>query len=378
VTNQMHVQRRTPAILGAILLGSLLVSFVPAATCEAAGDPRVRLTTSYEKWNQPDLGLGEMTTTLGISIPTSRSSQLDMMAGHAAASGDVPGTVSGLMDTRARFSYMPGEHWAFRAGMSAPTGQTGHGDEETAVVRLLSDRLRGYRGYRLGEGVGADLGSACSFKLGGASLGLGAGYSFKGKYQVLADQEKVDPGDQFRFSVGVDAGNTAWLWRGDFVHARYLADQRAGEDVFQAGPRFDLRTSILHRGRKTNVGMSVQAVVAGKNKVGGTDGLVAETENSNSKEYYVQVNVSHMAGRRVTLQFFTGGRAFAENGFGTGKASRGDLGVGGDVVLGASTKLLMQARYSQASLTEVSGTSGADETQSFGGLMGTLGLEVRL
>jgi hypothetical protein len=352
---------------------SVLVFLAVAAPCEAAGDPRVRLTTSYEKWDQSNLELGEWTTTLGISIPTGRSSQFDLLAGHASASGDSAGTLSGLMDTRARFSYMPGEHWAFRVGMNAPTGQTGHEEEKTAVVRLLSDRLRGYRGYRLGEGAGADLGTACSFNLGSASIGLGAGYSFKGKYEVLAEQEKYDPGDQLRFSLGIDVGNPVWLWRGDLVHARYLADKRAGEEVFQAAPRIDLRTSILRRGKATNVGMSLQAVLAGKNKTGGADELVAEEENSNSKEYYLQFNLSHMASRRVTLQFFTGGRAFAENGYGTGKASRGDIGLGGDFGLSTSTKLLVQARYSTASRT-----TEADETETFGGLMSTLGLEVRL
>lgn len=357
-----------------LALGLAAVSLIATArSCRGETGPRVRVTTSYESWDQPKAGLAEMTTTFGVVLPAGRSSRVELLGGHTHSTGDGPGSISGLMDTRARLSWLPGEHWAFRAAMNAPTGQTAHDDDEIAIARLLSDRLRGYRGYRVGEGLGADLAGAYSFNLGGASIGLGAGYALKGEYRVRARSEKYDPGDQLRLSLGCDVGGAGWLWRGDLMHTRYGTDQQSGDEVFRLAPRFDLQTSLQHRGGLTTVGASFQTILAGRNEIPGASGLVEEPHDGNPTEYYLQLQISRLLTRRFSMKVFGGGRGFGDDGYGDGKATRADVGVGGDLAVGAKTQWLAQVRYSRASSTDDSG-----EEQSYTGILGAVAVEVRL
>jgi hypothetical protein len=355
------------------LLGILCIALSPAFQfAEGATGTRVRISTSYESWDQELADLDEVTTYVAASVPIGREMKLDMLAGHAQADGGELGDAGGLLNSRVRLSYSPGSHWAFRVGLDAPTGVTDLSDEEMEVARVLSDRLRGYRGAKLGEGFGVDLGAAYSFLLGPATVGIGAGYRFRGEYDVSESLAGYDPGDQATFSLGFDLGNPRWLWRVDGIHIRYADDKVDGQETFRIGPRFEIRSSLTYRGDRTVGRLSLQTIQIGKDQIPGPDGLETEDRNSNPGEYYLQAGFSRMLTRSVSLLLFGGGRLFKEADDGKGGARRSDVGVGTSLRLSRSVTALVRGGYSKASLDLESGEVDLE------GLLATLALEARL
>jgi hypothetical protein len=335
-----------------------------------ARDPVVRVETTYDSWDHETLGLNEVTTFLGAALPLGNSARIDILSGQAAASPDAGDNLSGLMNTRARLSYYSERHWVVRGGVSLPTGKTELDASQTATALLLSDRLRGYRGYRLGEGAGMEIGGAYSRQIGAAAVGLGAGYVRKGEYTVIEGQEEYDPGDQLLFTIGTEVGSAAWAWRAHYLFVRYAADQVGGSDAFQLGARNDLRTLVEYRSYAWTARGGVQMIRHAADKVG-VD-LVEEPRNSHGPEYYVHAELDLLLSPRVTVLLATGGRFLTESEAAAGNGQRFDIGAGTRLRTSDRTSLTLRSRFSRARLTDSEGLE-----ESFSGIQLSAGLDFR-
>ena len=366
------------SVIGRLLLTATMLTVIEIGMCSGAIGTRVGLTTCYEAWDEKTTGLREVTSFVSVTAPIGPSMRLDMLAGHAAASGDNLGSASGLLNSRVRLSFTPRTSWAFRVGVSAPTGVTNLTDEELAVARVLTERVRGYRGYKLGEGTGFDVGVAYSFGIGPATFGMGAGYLIRGAYDVSTDMTDYDPGDQATFSLGVDVGDPRWLWRLDGIHIRYQADKLKRVEYFRVGPRFEARSSLTHRGDKTTTRIGFHSILHGRDEFAVADGMNAEEQNSNPKEFYCQFGLSRMVHRSLSLLLFGGGRVFQEAEDGTGAARRVDVGGGTIVRLSRAFMMTVRGGYSKAMIRQTNGGREVREDLELEGLLATISLEARL
>lgn len=360
---------RSTAAYFAILL------FVPAASAAPLACPTFELTVTAENWNQEEKELNEITTYLNAAIPAGRSARFDIQAGRAAASTDNAGDLSGFTNTRARGSYFVGDNLVLRAGISLPTGKTEYDTTETEAIRLLSDRFRGYRGYRLGEGTGFEVGTAYSVPVGPATLGLGVGYSIKGKYTPFADRPEYDPGDQILLTGGLDAGNEKWSCRINYIHVGYGPDEQDGEEVFRVGTRNEIRLSVRRRAERATLYGTTQLIGHGNDEYLVDGALTEEAKNSNGRESYWRTGADYMWSRKVWLLGYLGGRNFADNDQGFGGGNRIDVGAGTRLRVSDSAWLSVEGRYSRATLNS---SSEAKDDENFSGFMGSAGIRYRL
>jgi hypothetical protein len=353
---------------GAALIGLSLVS------APSLADSAVRIGTTFEDWDHPTAGVDEWTTLVSASVPLGTSVRADFWGAHVSATSDEDLGVSGLMNTRLRLSYFPGSHWIVRAGVNAPTGKTELTEDELVVSRLLSDRLRGYRGYRLGEGTGVDVSTAWSGPVGQFTLGLGAGYSLKGSYAPSEDDSKLDPGDQLRLTAGADIPGTAWSSGASLSVTHYGRDRVAGRETFQPGARYDLEGHAAYRAARWTASLELERILYAANRVvGETNALVEEDRNSNAPESYVTAQLQFRFTRAFHGLVFGGGRFFDENEYREGKARRFDLGSGLRARVAGRVWTDLRGRWSSARVFQ---TEGSD--LDLNGFQISAGIETRL
>lgn len=349
---------------------SLLGLFIGGIAVPAMAQTRVRVESSFESWNQDALDLDEFTTFATASLPAGRSARIDLVAGSASASASAGGELAGLMNTRARLTYYIGESWVVRAGASIPTGKSEFDSIEATIGRLLTDRLRGYRGYRLGEGAGSELSGAFARRVGPATVGLGAAYLWKGPYTVAAGEEEYDPGEQVLLSVGAEVGDAAWTARLDQVFVHYGSDELGGETTFQLGARSDTRATVEHRATRQTTRAGLRVIRHASNRLG--PDLVDEPANSHGPEIYLNLGVDFMATRTLWVHVFGGGRFLGESDADPSHSRRVDLGAG--VSARASQRIWIPARLRVSRATLSTADGGSD---SFGGFQATVGIELR-
>ncbi len=339
----------------------------------AAPAPRISLKTYYEDWDLGTGSLSETSTFLAATFHRGRATRLDLQVGHVSADLENGGDLSGLTNLRSRVSHRLNDRLAVRIGLSLPTGKTGHSGDEREVLRQLSDRLLGFRGYRLGEGMDFEFGTAYSAPAGPVTIGGGIGYHYKGEYELLEDDDQYSPGSQLLATLGFDMGNDIWTYRISYVRALYGTDKLSDVELFRVGPRNDLRGTVEYRAGRWTTHGSLQYIQHGNDKLRVVDGLIEENENSNRAEFYISSNTEFMLTRRVWLRATIGGRVFSESENGLASARRFDLGAGSRIRLSRTYWLQVGGRYSHAEL-DVSG----EASQDLNGLMASLGIEVRL
>ena len=365
----MKLHLTLDALTACIGLVALLSTSSPAGA-----EPAVRVSTTFETWGQSSVVLDEWTTLISATTPLGSSSRFDFWTAHVSATSDDRLDLSGLMNTRLRVSYFPGDRWIVRVGVSAPTGKTELTPDELAVSRLLSDRVRAYRGYRLGEGTGLDLSAAWSGPAGPFRLGLGGGYSIKGSYSPSKGSSDYDPGDQLRVTGGLDLPGTAWSGGGSVSATTYLPDRLAGTAAFQLGPRYDIEAHFAYRARRWTAAFDAERILYGAGRLIGENGnLVEEQMNSNAPEAYLRTQIEFRPMRTLHLRAFAGGRFFEPSEKGDGKAHRIDVGSGFRMRIAGSVWMDLSGRWSSARVFQEDGT-----LMDLNGLQGSAGVETRL
>jgi hypothetical protein len=107
-----------------------------------------------------------------------------------------------------------------------------------------------------------------------------------------------------------------------------------------------------------------------------TEGALAEeAENSNGRELYWRAGADYMWTRKVWFHGYLGGRNFADNDQGFGGGNRIDAGAGTRWRVSGSSWLMVEGRYSRATLNSA---SEARDDENFSGFMGSVGIQYRI
>ena len=180
---------------------------------------------------------GSITEDLSIRIyQTVSSSQLE----------DGP-SLSGLESTRIQASFsLPGDSVMAYLGASLPIVGTDPEIETAHLSNLLYSDALGFGVSKLTEGLDLDAGFAFAQAFGDFSLGFGAGYIFRGKYDTLLyGEELVDynPGDAINASAGFHFGSAVASLRGRGVYVHYMDDAVEEDETFKSGDEISFLAS---------------------------------------------------------------------------------------------------------------------------------------
>lgn len=316
--------RRT--ILAVCIMG---VVFCPGS--RAMGGSRdvpnstVTLFFAYNNWKEAitggDTSLYESSIGLSISQRIQPGATIDIWSAYTSAGYSVSGgndtSLSSLNDTRVKGTYyFPDQPFGIAVLANLPTGKRSLTDEQYIVAAGVADNSRKYLVRRFGQGL--DLGGELFFspELENARVLIGAGFLYKGSYQIRAsDAAKYKFGDEIygRAEAGVTIDRVDLSASGTFK--TYTKDEYDDQAVYQSGNAIIASARIGYKGA-VNASLAAGTVMRGKARIpnGGVE-LTEESLNSSRDELFVEARASIPAGERLRLLGQGELRRISENGY---------------------------------------------------------------
>ncbi len=154
----------------------------------------------------------QYTVPVGVTVPLGGKGHVALSSGYTAVelfSADRTQLnnqyVSGIIDTEARIGWnvIPGRLTVLATG-TIPTGITAVQTPELSVLGALASDIIGFTAPSLGTGGGVGLGFAGAIPIGGWALGIGATAREAFRYEAVAGANKLKPGSEARFRVGLE------------------------------------------------------------------------------------------------------------------------------------------------------------------------------
>ena len=153
------------------------------------------------------------------------------------APDDAQFKLSSVNDTKLRATYFVADgKGSASLYVNLPTGKKELTPEEYGITTAISDISRKFLTRRYGQGLDIGTDWYALPRFGKATLQVGGGYLYHGKYQILkADTRKYKYGDQISGKVGVMVDNKPFGGSIAFTARYYLKDKFDDKEIFQAG-----------------------------------------------------------------------------------------------------------------------------------------------
>jgi hypothetical protein len=235
----------------AVLLFAIVASLnAPAALAAQAGSG-IGAGIGYEafSFNSPEAvtvrNVSLLTVPAGLRIGLGGFS-LGVQSAWASArlerSNGVASTIEGPTDTEVRLEYgLRNGLLLLTAIAQLPTGKSTLSTEEIDVAGAIAADVLPFRISNWGSGGGAGVSAATTVPMGQYAAGISLGYVAAQEFEPVSGQAvKYRPGDQFSIRAAVDRtiGRSGKI--GLMVAAqRFAADQADGNNLFQAGDRYE-------------------------------------------------------------------------------------------------------------------------------------------
>ncbi len=233
----------------------LLAALAATVTAGAGPNYALRLTPGYRAWtltgqeSDSEVTVSQFWTPIHVSVPVRNNSELILSTSAAFSSrdhraeGDL--SMSGNTDLRLElFTSLPGDRVLIHAGLNLPAGKNLETAEDLTLIRALAHPLLGFRVAEYGRGLDGNLGAALAFRLGSRlRLALGAGYIYRGSYQILEEGDTYHPGSELSLSAGLDRplGPAGGELRIDLTARFYGHDELENEPIFEEGDELELQ-----------------------------------------------------------------------------------------------------------------------------------------
>lgn len=232
-----------------------------------------------------------------------------------------------VSDTYVRGSYIIGENRALLTfGVGIPSGKAELSSEELALAGIAASRPLANPVTNFGTGLNVNIGLAIAREISSWVFGVGVGYSRRGEYTLNSQGAKIDPGDEFNITVGVDRELGPAKFIADVIYTNYSKDESEVLDPFEAGDKL-LYTGrlILPAGFLNPLVLSASYRQRLDNKTGNT----LLTENGNELE--LRATGVAPIGSSFGLKFIYLARIYSETEQGTDGANI--QGFGGGIIL---------------------------------------------
>ena len=271
---------------------------------------KTTLSDTSSKLNQGVFGLSAMTML-------NDKFRFDLLGSASSTNltppSDTKSKLSSLNDTRLRGTYyISGGTASASFFANLPTGKVELDDEQYLVATAIADNSLKFATRRVGQGL--DLGTEWLVlpKIGQASLQIGGGYLFKGKYKVRKnDTDKYKYGDEISGIAGITVEGKPLSYSGNVVLKYYMKDKFADKEVFQAGIA-TLFNAVVSYNDLFNLYGGLSLLNRGKAKVRTTTGeeqLTDEASRSARNELLLYAGGSYP----VTEKFQALGRLEVQN-----------------------------------------------------------------
>lgn len=225
---------------------------------------RVAVDPTYQYYETEDeQTLTELSTHLTASVPIGQRFTVQAQAAYAQMDaeqlGNQPTTqVRGVTDATGRVMYARpvGEgSLVMSAAVNVPTGKSKLDPDELGTTGVISQNFYDFRVSSFSRGLTVAPRVTYAVPINDrVAVGIGAGYQHQRGFQPQAGRGEYVPGDGLGVNGGLDYRLTDASALGvDLAFKRFAADQRAGQDRFDAGSRISGTLRYIVRSGFTTV-----------------------------------------------------------------------------------------------------------------------------
>lgn len=213
-------------------------------------------------------------------------------------------TLEGILDSKLNFSYkLPGNlpvDILFGLGFNLPTGQTDLSVDQLALI--MDSDLVSITSFGEGFNVNPTLTIAGEWL--NLVWGIGAGYTWRGKYDYSEYLADYDPGDIFSLTSELQYYITPSMVARLFAeYCNYGTDQAGGYDTMEEGDFLLVGTGIKADAGKWTFDLDLKTILRDKSRFMTFFGdLSEEDENSHGDEWSSTLRVSYRLSDRIVLK----------------------------------------------------------------------------
>lgn len=268
------------------------------------------------------------------SFPVGKRLALDVVAAPFGVafepSAGKPLHFTSISDTYIRGSFILGNNRALlTVGVGIPSGNTGLTNDEAALSGIAANRPLNNPVTNFGTGLNMNFGLAVAHEIGSWIFGLGVGYSQRGEYNINAQGAKIDPGDEFNVTVGVDREFGSAKFIADLIYTHYLEDKSGLLDPYQAGDK------LLFTGRFIlALGFLNPVIISAGNRIRQDNTSTNAVLLENGNEFEFRTTAIAPLGNSFGLKFIYLNQIYGDTSLGGEGANI--QGFGGGIVLKAS------------------------------------------
>ena len=190
------------------LLTSAAMGLVPAlAFAQGVASGAFRTTAQFVSYTVAGQTTSQIAIPMLAIVPITGSFSVDVATAFASTQstvGSASSSLSGLTDTQVRGNYAFGSgNVVLTLGLNVPTGKSSLSGAEIAPAQAIGIDVYTYPVSAYGSGLAGTLGVAVAGTAGDWELGAGASMRKSSEFQpVSASTVKFTPGDEYRVRVG--------------------------------------------------------------------------------------------------------------------------------------------------------------------------------
>jgi hypothetical protein len=298
-----------------IVFTSAAVSFSQIISQRASA----RIQFNYQSWSIENSGdISEITVPLSVYYPVNRNFSATLRGNGASATGDNMESISGFTDTQLGLNYfLENANLVFNLSFNFPSGKTELDTLQFATSALISNNIFNLNTPNFGQGLNVSAGFTWAIPAGETFVaGVGASYQYKSSFKPLDIMATdYDPGDEVLLTGGFDArlGGTA-TFSADAIFTLFGTDKFGNDEVFAPGNRLVLNAQFRKYFGINDFWLFARFRSRAKNEQAAILGqaLVAETENSNPRQFEVMSHYRLRLNPKIFLRILAEGKFYQQ------------------------------------------------------------------
>ena len=304
---------------------SIILSLLPLLWCTGshASGLSVESGIQQEFWEDTRDSSGRQ-TLIPLRIEwAGENAAIGLLTGGVHAVVDMDGvgdrSLTTMLDTKINLSYivegkLPMD-LLIGMDVNLPTGETGLSTEDFFAMVLDRDPEI-VTITTFGEGYNYNPTLSFAKTWGPWSAGVGAGYTFRRPYDLVAGTDDYDPGDIFSLNALVQ-GESAKGYVGRIFgkFSRFGKDRWHGADLFREGDYRMVGIGISRAGDVWGADVNLRGTFRGKAELLSGVSLATEPERSRGDEWSAEASVRRALGKDVSFSGSIRGLIVAENGY---------------------------------------------------------------
>ncbi len=239
--------------------------------------------------------------------------------------------MSGVTDTRLRFSQRLADRWMLGVGLNLPTGDNRLDFNQNVVANLLTESILSFPLQRLGVGTDLEFSLAHALNLSGTlGLGLGGTLIVPGKFEFRRDQNAAyKPGARYVLTAMFNYIGTPIKWQLNLMGQIYGRDQIEGKNFFKQGMQFEPSFAGEWRfARQWEGGVSLRHIWKDDNEIAmGTGNAIPPEHFYINNTTFAVLHLNRYWGRRAQTGVLLGWNRFAESNQQLNRATISRLGL---------------------------------------------------